>query len=131
MSLWWKIIETFSDNQWKYSIKLTDLDVGDYTLISEVVSESWEKYLISRQKEVSLSEDYLQNMQKYYTPKLTKQKSSKKTKKIQIVPSANALAYSKQANIPESTMNFNMLNSLLILLSIIFWVIILRRKRLI
>jgi hypothetical protein len=129
---WDEIIEIKSDNDWKYNLKLNNLTAWNYELEYYVLDSQGNYYESSKSKLLELNNEYVTSLNKKNKAKTINSKNI--TNKTEIIKNKNDLKEISYASIIPSiesnTSHWKYIFQLfLLLLSIIWWSILLKRYK--
>ena len=130
---------TFTNNSWKYSLKINNLTAGKYKILASVFDKKWKLIAQKKSREKIITKKYITQLNNYkykkylsYIKKKRKKYSKKKTQKLKI---ENFIKSNNFTKINRKKLNFNFkifaINVLIAILSFILINILLIRKKII
>jgi hypothetical protein len=131
---WNDIIELQSDNLWKYSEKLVDIKSGDYSLEYYVLDSHWNLFETKKEKLLTLSHEYVENINNLNLISNTSIKKINRSKNIDYKKVSEKIQNIQYASIipkkSNNTTNWEYaFQGMLMLLSVMWLSILLRRYK--
>lgn len=68
-----EIYNTKSDNDWNFSFLITDILSWEYIIESKIIDNFWNEFIIEKEKEIKLDDDYILEMNNYVYEKSQKE----------------------------------------------------------